>query len=321
MSVLTAWLASPPPDAAVEIAPGRVSAVVVDARGTGAVVQGYATETLAPGVVTASLAGRNIHDHDAVGAAIRSVLSRVGRRVGRVALVIPDAAAKVSLLHFDQVPSRHDDLDQLIRWQLRKSAPFSVEEASVSFTPCATNAGGAGDFLVVLARRAVVDEYERVCADAGVYPGLVDITSLCVLNLLLASASVPPGDWLAVYVRPGSTSIAIVRGRDLIFFRIRPEDDEETLTDVVHQTAMYYQDRLSGQGFSRVCLGGDGRSADAVDLARRSLEDRLGCRVDAIDATAVAGVSNRIAVSSDLLDVLAPLTGILLRAQRDPVEA
>jgi type IV pilus assembly protein PilM len=321
MSVLTSWLASPPPDAAVEIAPGRVSAAAIAMRGEEAVVQGYATEPLPPGAVVASLASRNIQDPPAVSAAVRSVLGRVGRRVGRVALVIPDAAAKVSLVHFDQVPAKRDDLDQLMRWQLRKSAPFPIEEAAVSFTPCATGASGGREFLVVLARRAVVEEYEQICADAGVIAGLVDLTSLSVLNLILASASVPSGDWLAAYVRPGSTSIAIARGRDVIFFRIRPEDDEETLTDVVHQTAMYYQDRLSGQGFTRVYLGGDGRTADAVHMARQSLEDRLGCRVEPIDATGVAAVSNRIAVSSELLDVLGPLTGILLRAEREPVEA
>jgi Tfp pilus assembly PilM family ATPase len=320
MSVLTSWLASPPPDAAVEIAPGRVSAVVVGVRGRDAVVHGYATEPLPPGAVQASLANRNIQDPEAVSSAVRSVLSRVGRRVARVALVIPDAAAKVSLQHFDHVPAKQDDLAQLVRWQVRKSAPFPVEEAAVSFTPCGTGASGGREFLVVLAKRAVVEEYERACSDAGVLAGLVDLTSLSVLNLLLASTSVPAGDWLAAYVRPGSTSIAIARGRDLIFFRIRPEDDEEALTDVIHQTAMYYQDRLAGQGFTRVYLGGEGRTTEAVQLARRSLEDRLGCRVDTIDATGVASVSNRIGVSSELLDVLAPLTGILLRAEREPVE-
>jgi Tfp pilus assembly PilM family ATPase len=227
----------------------------------------------------------------------------------------------VSLIHFDQVPAKRDDLDQLVRWQVRKSAPFTIDEACVSYTPCARSADGGGEFVVVLAKRSVVEEYERVCVDAGAYAGLIDLTSLSVLNLILASSGVPVGDWLAVYMRPEDTSIAIVRDGHVIFFRNRPESDEDTLTDLVHQTAMYYQDRLSGQGFARVLLGGGGRTPNAVDMARRGLEERLGTRVEPIDPTTVAPSSDRVGVTPELMDVLAPLTGMLLRTQREAVSA
>jgi len=322
MSLLASWLASPPPDAAVEIAPERVSAAALVARGSrgsGLAVRSYAVEPLPPGAVAASLASHNIVDHQAVTAAVRAVLGRLDTRVARVALIIPDLAAKVSLLHFDQVPARRDDLDHLVRWQVRKSAPFSIDEACVSYTPGARGADGSGEFVVVLARRDIVEEYERVCADAGAYAGLVDLATFSVLNLVLASSSVPASDWLAVHMRPEYTSIAIVRGADVIFFRNRPEGDEESLTDLVHQTAMYYQDRLSGQGFARVLLGGSGRAPGAVDLARQSLEERLGTAVEPIDPTSVAAPSDGIGVTGDLMDILAPLTGMLLRTRKEAV--
>jgi len=322
MSLLASWLASPPPDAAVEIAPERVSAAVLVDRGTrgaGLAVRSFASEPLPPGAVAASLAAHNILDHRAVTAAVRAVLGRLDTRVARVALIIPDVAAKVSLVRFDQVPARRDDLDQLVRWQVRKSAPFAIDDACVSYTSGARGAGGAAEFVVVLARRNIVEEYERVCADAGAYAGLVDLATFSVLNLVLASSTVPASDWLAVHMRPEYTSIAIVRGADVIFFRNRPEGDEETLADLVHQTAMYYQDRLSGQGFARVLLGGSGRAPGAVDLARRSLEERLGTVVEPIDPTRVAPLSDRLSVTGDLLDILAPLTGMLLRTRRETV--
>lgn len=319
MSLLASWLASPPPDAAVEIAPERVSAAVLVGRGTGLAVQSYASEPLPPGAVAASLASHNILDHQAVTAALRAVLGRLETRVARVALIIPDVAAKVSLVRFEHVPARRDDLDQLVRWQVRKSAPFPIDDACVSYTPGAPAADGSAEFVVVLARRNIVEEYERACTDAGAYAGLVDLATFSVLNLVLASSSVPAADWLAVHMRPEYTSIAIVRGADVIFFRNRPEGDEETLADLVHQTAMYYQDRLSGQGFARVLLGGSGRAPGALDLARRSLEERLGTVVEPIDPTSVAAPSDRIRVTGDLLDILAPLTGMLLRTRKEAV--
>ena len=51
-------------------------------------------------------------------------------------------------------------------------------------------------------------------------------------------------------------TLAILRGPHLIFFRNRAAETDGTLADLVHQTAMYYEDRLSGGGFARVLLAG-----------------------------------------------------------------
>ena len=51
MSLLTSWLASPPLDAAIEIAPEAVSIAVLGGRGQNAVVQGYAVEPMPSGAV------------------------------------------------------------------------------------------------------------------------------------------------------------------------------------------------------------------------------------------------------------------------------
>ena len=318
MSLLASWLASPPPDAAVEISPERVSVATIATRGSGLVLQSYATEALRPGAVVPALTTHNILDKPAVVAALRAALDRVSTRPKRVALVIPDVAARVSLLHFEQVPAKREDLDQLIRWQLRKAAPFSIDDACVTYSPGGRGPEGA-DFLAALARRDVVEEYEGVCQAVGAYAGLVDLATLSVLNLFVAGSHPPVGDWLVVHMRPEYTSLAIMRGAHVIFFRNRPEGDDETLPDLVHQTAMYYQDRLSGQGFTRVLLGGTGRVVGAVDVARGSLEERLGVAVEPIDPTQAVTLTDRIGATADLMDILAPLVGMLLRTRQEAV--
>jgi type IV pilus assembly protein PilM len=321
MSILTSWLASAPPDAAIEIGSEAVCAATVSGRGSEALVQHHAVEQLQPGSVVPSLTAQNVLDPSAVVAGLQLALDRLGTRPRRVALVIPDLAAKVSLVHFDQVPAKHDDLEQLIRWQLRKSAPFPVDEACVTFVPACVGATGGREFLVVLARRDIVREYEEICERAGVYPGLVDLSTLNVVNCLLAGSSVPTGDWLVIHMRSDYTSIVIMRGTEVIFFRNKSEGEGDTLADLVHQTTMYYQDRLSGQGFTRVLLGGNGRTGADVDAARRSLEDRLGVPVEPIDATRVAGLAASAGASRDVVVRLAPLVGVLLRSRQEMVSA
>jgi type IV pilus assembly protein PilM len=316
---LFSWLASAPPDAAIEIAPDSVSIAVLGSRGQEAVIQAYGSADLPAGAVVPALAAQNIVDRQAVAQALRAACDRAGHRPRRAALVIPDLAARVSILRFDQIPSRRDDLDQLIRWQMKKSLPFAVDEAAVTHSAGARGETG-GEYIVVAARRDIVAEYEAVCDDAGIHAGLVDLATLSVANLYLAGGA-PSGDWLVVHIRPEYTSIAILRGKDLIFFRHRAEGDSEPLSDVIHQTVMYYQDRLSGHGFSRAFAGGRSRLPAGVDAAVRDMESRLGVVVEPLDPTLVAPLVDRVSVTPRQGAALASLVGMLLRSRREAVAA
>jgi type IV pilus assembly protein PilM len=314
MNLFTSLRKGSAPPVAVEIAAGRVAAASLERRGGQPVVSQHATELLPDGALVPSLTASNTHDRAAVMTSLNRALEKVGRP-RRIGLVVPDAIAKVSLVRFEQVPTRSTDLDQLVRWQVRKSAPFPIEEAQVSYVPALRHADGQ-EFLVSLARRDVIQEYEALCAEAGAHAGLVDLATFNVVNVLLAGSAPPDNDWLLVNVAADSASIALLRGSHVIFFRNRANDTEGTLADLVHQTAMYYEDRLQGAGFSRVVLAGAASGSarlGEVEQVRRSLEDRLSARVETVDPRAAASLTDRIAAAPALLDSLAPLVGLLLR--------
>jgi type IV pilus assembly protein PilM len=321
MSALSSLLTAAPADAVVEISPEAVSIAALTARGQESLVQGYAVEPLPPGAVVASLTAQNIVDQKAVVDRLRTAVARLSSRPKRVALLMPDTAGRISLVRFEQVPSRADDLEQLVRWQVKKSAPFPVEDALVTYMPAGPAAEGGTEFLVLAARRDVVRGYESVCEAVDMHAGLVDLATLGVVNLCLAGASGAEGDWLLVHVRPDYTSVAIVRRGAVIFFRSLSADDGDTLVDVVHQTTMYYQDRLGGTGFARVLLTGVGRTAGSVDEVRRSLESRLGVAVQRVDAARTATFVDRINAAPDLLAWLAPLVGTWMRMRLEAATA
>jgi type IV pilus assembly protein PilM len=307
----SSMLATPPPGVAVEITPRRVSVASLELRGGTPVVAGHAIVDLRDGAVVPSLNAQNIADRATVAEALTRAFDRIGRRPRRVALVVPDSVAKISLVRFEKIPQRPRDLDELVRWQVRKTAPFRIEDAQVTYSAGAPAPEGGREFVVALARRDIIAEYEAVCAAAGAHAGIVDLATLNVVNLVLASG-VPPADWLLVHVTIDYTTVAILRGADLIFFRSRTAEAEGTLADLVHQTAMYYEDRLTGAGFSRVILAG-AAAAGGFDQLRRSLEDRLRVRVEPIDPRQAAALTDRIAAAPDFLDALAPLVGVLMR--------
>jgi len=300
------------PSAAVEILGSRVSGALVEERDGRPVVSAHATELLPDQAVVPALNAANVRDRVAVAAALGRVLERLGRPT-RIALVLADPVAKVSLVKLQQVPSRAQDLDQVIRWQVKKSAPFSIDDAQVGYV-AGMRADDGQDFIVTLARRDVIAEYEDLCRAAGAHAGIVDISTFNVVNAAVAASAVPAGDWLLVNVAPGWESIAILRGAQLIFFRSHSADGEGTLADVVHQTAMYYEDRLQGAGFSGALLCGAAASGDA-DALRRSLAERLSTSVEVIDPTKAASLTDRIVANGALLDTLTPLVGVLLRSR------
>jgi Tfp pilus assembly PilM family ATPase len=74
--------------------------------------------------------------------------------------VLPDSVAKVSLLRFEKVPAKEQDLLELVRWQMRKSVPFRIEDAQLAYAAGAATPQGR-EFLVLVARRDVVRSTRR----------------------------------------------------------------------------------------------------------------------------------------------------------------
>ena len=308
----TGLLGSAAPTVAIEIAQSHLAVVAIDG-GREPAISAYAVEPLAAGVVTPALNAANVLDAAALTSALEGALRKVAPRARRAALVLPDTAAKVSLIKFEKVPAKLSDLDQLIRWQIRKAAPFRIEDAQVAWFGGAA-AGGGREFVVTVARRDIVESFERVCDAVGVHAGLVSIASFSLINAQLAAGGQQASDWLLVHVASDYVTLAVVRGPDLVFFRNRAVGAEADLADMVHQTAMYHEDRLGGGGFSRVVLAGASfAGADQAERLRRGIEERLGGRVELLDIRGAASLRDRITVTPALLDALAAPVGVLAR--------
>jgi Tfp pilus assembly PilM family ATPase len=315
--ILSDLFQTPAPDVAVEIDHTHVAAARLSWRGSQAVITAHASQPLAAGLVQPGLSALNLPDVPAVAQVVARTLAELGGgKPSRVSLIVPDTVAKVSLLKLEKVPARAADLQEIVRWQVRKTAPFPIDQAVLSISPGARGADGGNEFVVALSRADVIQQYEQACAMAGAQAGLVDLSTFGVINSILAGASAPSGDWLLVHVTDAYLSLAVVRDHALLFFRNRGEESEGTLADLIHQTAMYYEDRLHGGGFGRVLIAGGARLPGGAEPVRRDLEERLKVSVEPVDPRGAAGLQDRIGASAELLDVLAPLVGMLLRERK-----
>ena len=318
LSRLLQFISSAPPTVSVEIAANRVSAVSFGESSRKGSVS-LVVEPLPAGVVTPRLNGTNVADIDKLAEVLVSVLGRLPGRPRRVALAVPDCAAKVALVRLDQVPSRVVELEKLLHWQARKTAPFRSEDTQLAYVGGVQTKSGGREFALALMRRDVIEEYEAACTRAGVHAGIVDLSSFGLINAVLASGASHQGDWLLVHAASGYCSLAVVREGKLVLFRVRLSDGTEELVDVVHQTRMYYEDRLAGAGFCNAYLFCDVEAigAEKARELRLTLESGLGIPVEDV-ALSIPLAS--LGYASEHTELAIAPVGLLWR-ERDSVAA
>ena len=304
-------LEMPGPSVGLEIAADRVTGVALSGLRSRSSLVGHTSVPLPAGAIVPAASAVNISDRTAVTDAVRQVLEQLPRRATRVGVVVPDTVAKVSLVHFDSTPARVADLQRLAAWQVRKAVPFRVEDAQIACTPGVQRDGGQ-EYVVALIRRDIVEEYEAVCADAGAHAGLLDLASFNLINASIAMSPPQHADWLLVHLAPGYSTLAVIRGQDLIFFRNRPTQTTGDLADLVHQTAMYYEDRLEGRGLTRTVLVDSSQTGGASAAARQALQERLGA---AAEPLAWDRATRGLGVDATTLDPLAASLGLVIREQ------
>jgi len=309
-------MVSAPPAVAIEFAAGRVTVAEFAGSAAAPAISAFASEPIARNALIPSLMGPNVAQPELVATALRTALDRAGlRSARRAALILPDSVARVSMLRFDEVPRNAADLDQLIRLQLKKGTPFPIEDAQLSFVPAHSD-GNATIMAASIARREAIAEYEAVVASAGIHAGVVDLASFNVMNSLIGTGSVPSADWLLVCLTAEATTLAILRGDSLMFYRHRGNVDDEPLGSLVHQTAMYHEDRLGGSRFARIWLCGGAYAPGGAARVSAEISSKLDVPVEAVDFRKAATLRSRLDVTPDVLDALAASVGVLLRERR-----
>lgn len=235
------------PAVACEISPQGVMAAATPAAGQSPV---YAFEPLAPGTITPALTEINITQPAALATAIKGALGQVQPRTRSVTVIVPDSAVRVFVLDFDTLPSHLDEALPVLRFRLRKSVPFDVEHAGVSYQVLSEGSARLETQWKVLAAvipGPVLAEYETAVRTAGYEPGAVLPTSLATLAAL--DSSDIHETVLAVNLSSQALTTSIVAGSDMLLHRtIELPADHEAQQDEIQRSiavaAAFYEDRL-----------------------------------------------------------------------------
>lgn len=269
MRRLVRWFeALPHPALALEIATDHVAGVRWSRHGH---VEKFAAAPLPAGAIVPSAVDANVLDTSVVGSAIADVCRRLDARDEDVALLLPDPVLRVFIQQFEDFPRSPEEAVPLLRWRIRKSIPFEVEETLVSYMRQPPRKDGV-EVVVVLARRGIVREYEALVDSAGLRPGVVQSSSMAAVSLL---AGREPS--LMARVSGNTLTTAVVSDGLLCAYRCTEtsspasELSPQALIQELFPIAAYYQDTWGGEIKSLFVGGLGSRLQEFVPLLEREL--------------------------------------------------
>jgi type IV pilus assembly protein PilM len=221
------------PRLAVEIRPEGVVAARTD--DVSATLTAVSWSEFPDGAVVPGLKPGNLAARAEAIAAVKRALEAVALKERQTTLVLPDAAVRVLLLDFDQLPAKAEEAMPVVRFRLKKLLPFDADDAIVSYQIMSTSRGLVR-VLAVAAPREVLAEYESVVREAGFEPGAV------LPSTLAACAGLTEMEAAQLLVNAGETGVttAIVQGGVLLLHRtvdLAAHALEETLEAVAAEQA------------------------------------------------------------------------------------
>jgi type IV pilus assembly protein PilM len=286
------------PQVAVGLLPGRLGVVRLSSpasrRRVGnfrPAVIAYREVPLPDGLLAPSLTRANFTDAGPVEQALQAALQEVAPREERVCMVLPDSMARVSILRFNRMPGSRREMFDLIRFRMQKVLPFKIEEAALDFQLLSEPAAAEPDFLVTLAQRTTLFQYERLLTGMGRLPGLVELETFSLVNLVARTPEreqLDRGDWALVNAAPGYLTVLFFRSGSLCFYRSKAVAEEERAPEKFHAAlrrelascAAFYREHLAGASLERTLL----RSVNGESRFLPGLvQEEFACPVAVVD--------------------------------------
>ncbi len=269
LDTLKSVVADPPPALAFEISDAGIASARLGSK----------TELeflpLKAGAISVSPLRDNVVDGDELSTAVRSLAPAGANRKRRdVALIVPDYCTRIAVLDFDSFPSDVKEQQSLVRFRMKRSVPFDIDAAAMSYWPQPAQ-NKKFDVVVAVAPVEIISRYEAPFRAAGMNPGLVTPSGLAALSLVaepgLSVVAKLSGRILTVMVLAKNV-VKLVRCLEL-----GSADIGEVAADL-YPTFVYIEDNLGVKAEKLLLCGFGSRTEEA----RQRFEAELGLAVEAV---------------------------------------
>lgn len=200
---LPRWFTTPPPSTAWSLDGAAAVAVRRDRRG---VLHGAAQE-LPEGTFELGPIGLQTVDPGRLEPVVRSVQERLAG-APRAAVVLPTGWLRSHLLEFDQLPRKRAEVEDVVRWRLKRLLPVATSELRIAWLQLEP-LGATRRLLTTVGLRRAVDTLEATLEAAGIVPGLMTTR---VFAVAAAGNGAAPAPRLVIQGEAGFLSLLLLAG-------------------------------------------------------------------------------------------------------------
>jgi hypothetical protein len=221
----------------------------------------------------------NIKDREALASLIKQAAEFAGLgNKKRWSVCLPEGVARTLVVGIESKPASRRELSEVLAWKIERAIAATAAELHITQQRIRP-AAGQERYLVSVARRTVLSEYESLFKELGWDAGLLLPRHLGEVQWLLWERS--PGDKLLVSSgKTGFTAIVVQDGEPTLVRT--PSCDAEGRLDELFRIARYYRDRMaaiSKSTLTRALILGDIDPAEA----RRVIVDATGEEASLVD--------------------------------------
>jgi type IV pilus assembly protein PilM len=205
------------------------------------------------GTIVPGMNSPNILKAEALRTALSGALNAVAGKSKDVIVILPDVAIRLILVDFESLPTGREEIEPVIRFRLKKSLPFDVDQATLSYD--VTRSNGTVRVAAAVAPREIIEEYEKAFRDIGYEPGVVLPSSLAALGLVDGERPT-----LVLKVDPMNITITAVEHNELRLVRTldNPQGgifSAADLSEAVLPSIVFFEDTFAAH-IEKIYVGG-----------------------------------------------------------------
>ena len=181
---LRGLIEEPPPAFAFEVSPGGIAYAIRPLKKSQQPEIRF--QPFSEGVLALSPVKDNVLLPDVFQRTAAALVPSNGnqRRRRDAALILPDYCVRIVVLDFESFPSEKAEQLPLVRFRMKKTVPFELDSAAVSFQ--VRPIGKKYEVLVAAAQVEVIARYEAPFRTAGFLPGFSTTSILAAMDLMPA---------------------------------------------------------------------------------------------------------------------------------------
>ena len=190
-----------------------------------------------------------------------------GKVADRAWVLLPDSWFRMNLIEVDELPSRAEEAEEMVRWAIRRTLPLAPESLRVGWTPLSRE-GTQRRVLVVSAIEETLAAIERALRDAGIDTAGIEAVGLNLWNALAAREPASTADRMLIHVRSGEFTTAVFRGSDPVFLRSRNLTGERSVANEIRLSASYLRESVQLGALERCYLAANTLDPEVETLVR-----------------------------------------------------